>query len=76
MANKTSQTSARAVGLTTDARNSDPGLDTPQMRQRFAPGRTSAPQRLQEKAKAGPSLEARLITVSTFAVRLILAPWS
>jgi hypothetical protein len=62
MANKRSQTSARAVGLTMDARSSDPGLDTPQTRQPFAPGRTSAPQRLQAKAKAGSSLEVRVIT--------------
>jgi hypothetical protein len=34
-----------------DARSSVPGLDTPQTRQRFAPGLTSAPQRLQGKAR-------------------------
>jgi hypothetical protein len=37
-----------------DARNNVPGLDTPQTRQRFAPGLTFAPQRLQAKAKAAP----------------------
>jgi hypothetical protein len=34
-----------------DARSTVPGLDTPQTRQRFAPGLTSAPQRLQRKAR-------------------------
>jgi hypothetical protein len=49
--NSASQTSAMRVGLTMDARSSVPGLDTPQTRQRFAPGLTSAPQRLQGKAR-------------------------
>src|SRR5690242_16791891 len=47
-----SHRSARAVGLTIDARSSVPGLDIPQIWQCFAPGRTSAPQRLQRKARA------------------------
>jgi hypothetical protein len=34
-----------------DARSNEPGLDIPQIRQRFAPGLTSAPQLLQAKAK-------------------------
>jgi hypothetical protein len=49
-----SQISARAVGLTMDARNNVPGRDTPQTRQRFAPALTSAPQRLQGKGKLSP----------------------
>jgi hypothetical protein len=42
-----------------DARSTVPGLDTPQTRQRFAPGLTSAPQRLHRKARtmAASSLE-------------------
>jgi hypothetical protein len=34
-----------------DARSNEPGLDIPQTRQCLAPGRTSAPQFLQAKAK-------------------------
>jgi hypothetical protein len=47
------------VGLTIAARSSVPGLDTPQTWQRFAPGLTSAPQRLHRKARttAASSLE-------------------
>jgi hypothetical protein len=37
------------VGFTMDARSSEPGVDTPQTWQRFAPRLTSAPQLLRAK---------------------------
>ena len=55
ISNNASQRSARAVGLITDARSSEPGLDIPQTRQRLEPALTSAPQPLQAKANIAPS---------------------
>jgi hypothetical protein len=39
------------VGFTMGVRSSEPGFDTPQTRQRFAPRLTSAPLLLQAKVK-------------------------
>ena len=47
------------MGVTMDARSSEPGLDIPQTRQRFEPALTSAPQPLQ--ANANVATPTRLI---------------
>jgi hypothetical protein len=49
-----------------DARSSEPGLDIPQIRQRFEPALTSAPQPLQAKANVAP----RLVDLNTTLLRL------
>jgi hypothetical protein len=53
-----------------EARSSEPGLDTPQTWQRFAPGRASAPQDLQGKGNAAPSV-AQVLLLIIFAGGLI-----
>src|SRR3974377_293589 len=70
MSNTTSQTSARIVGLTMDARSREPGLDTSQIRQRFAPAITSAPHRLQDKAKVAPWSKSHFLSLEHLPTRL------